>query len=94
MLDINLPVTLESLPMIGFVILKRLKMKKIIAVVLLTVSFIIGVYALIDVIRSAYYVLVYESLTGSSIGVIFGKTLFFIVMVAIFLFACKFYKKN
>ncbi|WP_413480931.1 hypothetical protein [Serratia proteamaculans] len=94
MLDINLPVTLESLPMIGFVILKRLKMKKIIAVVLLTVSFIIGVYALVDVIRSVYYVVEYESLTENSMGVVFGKILFFIILVVVFFLSRKFYNKN
>lgn len=69
-------------------------MKKIIAVVLLITSFIIGVYALVDVIRSVYYVVEYESLTANSMGVIFGKTLFFIILVVVFLRSGKFYNKN
>ena len=68
-------------------------MKKIIAVVLLIASFIIGVYALVDVIRSVYYVVAYESLTANSMGVVFGKILFFIIMVAVFLLSHKFYRK-
>ncbi|CAI0748162.1 hypothetical protein [Serratia quinivorans] len=69
-------------------------MKKIIAVVLLITSFIIGIYALVDVIRSVYYVVAYESLAANSMGVIFGKTLFFIILVVVFLLSHKFYKKN
>ncbi len=69
-------------------------MKKIIAVVLLTVSFIIGVYALVDVIRSVYYVVEYESLTENSMGVVFGKILFFIILVVVFFLSRKFYNKN
>ncbi|HCV66224.1 hypothetical protein AB6849_12015 [Serratia proteamaculans] len=69
-------------------------MKKIIAVVLLIASFIIGVYALVDVIRSVYYVVAYESLTENSMGVVFGKILFFIILVVVFFLSRKFYNKN
>ncbi|MDR7343367.1 hypothetical protein J2X14_001779 [Pantoea alhagi] len=69
-------------------------MKKTTALIFTIISLIIGIYTLIDVIRSLWYVLAYESVNASSSGMIFGKFLFFVVISTLFLFSLKVYRKS
>lgn len=64
-------------------------MKKTILCVIMIISLIVGIYALIDLLRSIYYVLSYESLTVYAGGVIFGKLVFVMICVVIFILSKK-----
>lgn len=69
-------------------------MKKSTALVFTIISLIIGIYTLIDVLRSLWYVLAYETVNASSSGMIFGKFLFFVLILIVFLFSLKVYRKS
>ena len=69
-------------------------MKKIIALVFAIIFIVIGIYTLIDIIRSVWYVLVYESITTSASGILFGKFLFLVIIFIGYLFTLKLYKKS
>lgn len=69
-------------------------MKKIIALVFAVIFIVIGIYTLIDIIRSVWYVLAYESITTSASGILFGKFLFLVIISTGYFFTLKVYKKS
>lgn len=54
---------------------------------------IIGIYSLIDIISSFNNVISYETFTWQSSGVIFGKTIFLLIIVLAWIITRKIYKK-
>lgn len=61
-------------------------MKKIIALVFAIIFIVIGTYTLFDIIRSVWYVLIYDSITTSASGILFGKFLFLVLIFMVFIY--------
>lgn len=55
---------------------------------------IIAVYSIFDVFTSFINVVRYEAMTWQSLGFIFGKIMFFILILAIIMLFYKIYKKS
>lgn len=70
-----------------------MSLKKTIVMIFIIIFLFISIYSLIDIIRSVWYVLVYESINASAFAIVLGKVLFFVIIFVIFLFLLKTYKK-
>lgn len=56
-------------------------MKKIASLILTIVFFIIGIFTIVDIFQSAWYVTTLETFTAMSAGLLFGKIVFLILIL-------------
>ncbi|HIB8957400.1 TPA: hypothetical protein ACWYFW_002547 [Enterobacter ludwigii] len=56
-------------------------MKKIILLVLMIIFITIGAFTIFDISQSIWYVFSLEAITAMSVGLIFGKIIFLIIII-------------
>lgn len=69
-------------------------MKKGIALLLICLFAVVGIYTFIDIIESVFNVARYETFTLAATGTLFGKAVFLLVVIVAFTFSIKFYRKK
>lgn len=85
---------LPKIPLLSSINLDSHKMKKGIALLLICLFAVVGIYTFIDIIESVFNVARYETFTLAATGTLFGKAVFLLVVIVAFTFSIKFYRKN